>query len=205
MFYLQLSVKPSGHIPKIINLSIANDDAQNKTLQSMFVTHSVYKQFPSHVVQFPEICVQRVDSVTGHQEMSTVLSSYQDIIQHCEKQKNEMSSTCASEILVEDSEIAEPSEKILTEECHERDCVPSRASSSSVDPSIHASAMCPDPDLQRDPSQVLRYSSNIYLSLHTELDFLAPTYSLADVIHVPVQLFLDPLNHSLSILIQYDK
>lgn len=55
----------------------------------MFVAHCAYPEFPSHVTQFPDMRVQKVDPQPSDQAMSAVLSGYQLVTQHCQRKSSD--------------------------------------------------------------------------------------------------------------------
>lgn len=81
---IKLSVEPLEKISEIVDFSPlpCDDNPQTSSVHSMFVAHCAYPKFPSHVTQFPDILVQRVDSQTTNQATTSILSNYELLIKH---------------------------------------------------------------------------------------------------------------------------
>lgn len=84
---IKLSLEPMEDISKSINcpeLSF-HHDTKSKPSLPMFVAHSTYSEFPSHVTQFPDMLVQKVDPQTTAQAASTIFSNYQLVVEQFQK------------------------------------------------------------------------------------------------------------------------
>lgn len=68
---------------------IYSNGSQSNSPLSMFVAHCAYPEFPSHVTQFADMRVQQVDPQPSDQAMSTVISGYKLVREHCQKNSSD--------------------------------------------------------------------------------------------------------------------
>lgn len=95
----QLSVEPLEDISRTVkapSLPILVDVKRNSA-PSMYVAHCAYPEFPSHVTQFTDMRVEKVDPQPPKQAMSAVLRGYQLLLQHCQR-SNSNNSTNSTEL-----------------------------------------------------------------------------------------------------------
>lgn len=88
---IKLAVEPLESVAELIDSSslIFSNDTQSSSPLSMFVAHCAYPEFPSHVTQFPDMRVQKVDPQPSDQAMAAVLSGYQLVRQHLQRHSSD--------------------------------------------------------------------------------------------------------------------
>ncbi|KAK3924928.1 C2 domain-containing protein 3 [Frankliniella fusca] len=83
---IKLSVEPLEKISEIVDFALLPCDGSplSSSINSMFVAHCAYPEFPSHITQFSDIHVQKVDRKATNQTMSNILGTYELVIKHRE-------------------------------------------------------------------------------------------------------------------------